>query len=160
MEQEWEEGLSFHRLISQAMRLYFVRSYQVLEKLEVHPGQAPLLFELHRHRGLYQRELCDRLCVRPSTLTVMIRRTEKGGLVERRPDEKDQRMMRIYLTEKGASTVRALFEATKTIEAECFEGVSEEETALLKRLAMQVRDNLSKRLGSLPENPRREGDLC
>ena len=160
MDKEWDENGSFHRIISQAMRLYFARNYQVMERLDIHPGQVHLLLELNRNGGLYQRELCDNLCIRPSTGTVMIQRMAKNGLVERRQDEKDQRVMRIFLTDKGKDTAQELREATREIEEECFAGFSREEILLLKRLAMQVRDNLSKALGGLPENPKREGNLC
>lgn len=101
MDREWTMENSFHRIVSQTMRLYFARNYQVMERLDVHPGQVPVLFEIHRKGGLYQKELCDSLCLRASTVTVMLQRMTKNGLVERRQDEADQRRTRIFLTEKG-----------------------------------------------------------
>lgn len=159
MEPEREEQ-SVYRLVSQTMRLYFAQNYRVLEKLQIHPGQASVLFELHRRDGLYQRELCDILCVRPSTVTVMIRRMEKSGLLRRQADRKDQRMVRIFLTEKGEAAVRRLAEAARELEETCFAGFSREELLLLKRFVMQIKDNLSKLSGGLPEHPKKEGTLC
>lgn len=159
MEPEREEQ-SVRRLISQTMRLYFAQNYRVLEKLQIHPGQAPVLFELHRRGGLCLRELCDILYVRPSTVTVMIRRMEKNGLLYRQTDRKDQRMVRLFLTEKGKAAVRLLAEATGELEKICFAGFSREELLLLKRFVMQIKDNLSKLSGGLPENPKKEGTLC
>lgn len=66
--------------------LYFARCFHVFERLDVHPGQMPVLFEVHRSGRLYQRELCRNLCLRPSTMTVTLRRMEKAGLIERRQD--------------------------------------------------------------------------
>ena len=84
VDREWTMENSFHRIVSQTMRLYFARNYQVMERLDVHPGQVPVLFEIHRKGGLYQKELCDSLCLRASTVTVMLQRMTKNGLVERR----------------------------------------------------------------------------
>ena len=138
MDREWTMENSFHRIVSQTMRLYFARNYQVMERLDVHPGQVPVLFEIHRKGGLYQKELCDSLCLRASTVTVMLQRMTKNGLVERRQDEADQRRTRIFLTEKGEAAIRDLRDATQKVEEECFEGFSMEEILLLKRFAMQV----------------------
>ena len=96
VDREWTMENSFHRIVSQTMRLYFARNYQVMERLDVHPGQVPVLFEIHRKGGLYQKELCDSLCLRASTVTVMLQRMTKNGLVERRQDEADQRRTRIF----------------------------------------------------------------
>lgn len=155
MEPEWEE-FSMHRILSQVMRLYFARNYRMLEKLQVHPGQVPVLFELRRCGGLYLRELCDHLYLRPSTVTVMVRRMEKNGLVRRRPDSKDQRMVRIDLTPKGEETVQRLAQATREMEKECLAGFSREEILLMGRFALQIRDNLNK----ASETPEKEGNLC
>ena len=160
VDREWTMENSFHRIVSQTMRLYFARNYQVMERLDVHPGQVPVLFEIHRKGGLYQKELCDSLCLRASTVTVMLQRMTKNGLVERRQDEADQRRTRIFLTEKGEAAIRDLRDATQKVEEECFEGFSMEEILLLKRFAMQIRDNLAKRMNDMPENPKREGNLC
>ena len=51
-------------------------------------------------------------------------------------------------------------DATQKVEEECFEGFSMEEILLLKRFAMQIRDNLAKRMNDMPVNPKREGNLC
>ncbi len=42
------------------------------------------------------KELADKRKVKASTTTVMIKRMEKAGLVERKQDEKDQRVSRIF----------------------------------------------------------------
>lgn len=160
MDREWTMENSFHRIVSQTMRLYFARNYQVMERLDVHPGQVPVLFEIHRKGGLYQKELCDSLCLRASTVTVMLQRMTKNGLVERRQDEADQRRHPYFPDRKWGGRHRDLRDATQKVEEECFDGFSMEEILLLKRFAMQIRDNLAKRMNDMPENPKREGNLC
>ena len=54
-------------------------------------------------RGCTQKELAEKMQVKPSTLNVMIGRMEKNGYIEKKQDEKDSRKSRIYFTEKGRS---------------------------------------------------------
>lgn len=39
--------------------------------------------------------------VRPSSVSEVLERLEKSGLIERRRDQKDRRVLRVYLTDKG-----------------------------------------------------------
>ena len=64
------------------------------------------------------------------------------------------------IKEAGEAAIRDLRDATQKVEEECFEGFSMEEILLLKRFAMQIRDNLAKRMNDMPVNPKREGNLC
>jgi DNA-binding MarR family transcriptional regulator len=116
----------------------------LLEKIGAYPGQPPLLFILGKHEGLSQKELADLLHIKAATITVMLKRMEKGGLVERRSDPADQRIVRVYFSEKGRKLRNQVLEELKVIEAECFEGFTMEEQVLLRRLLMQMRDNLNK----------------
>lgn len=129
-------------LFPQLARLYFAKSYPSFEKLGIHPGQVPLIFALHEQNGLCQKELTSRMCVKPSTVAVMIRRLERNGLVERRTDEKDQRLTRIYLTGKGDSLFGALHTAVQELEAAFYAGLSQEEILQLHRFFLHLRANL------------------
>ena len=41
--------------------------------------------------------------VRPSSVSEVLERLEKSGLIERRRDQKDRRVLRVYLTDKGSA---------------------------------------------------------
>jgi DNA-binding MarR family transcriptional regulator len=66
-----------------------------------HPGQLMCLRVLTANDGAAQRDLADMLHVARPTVTKMLQGMEKSGLVERRPDEADQRLTRVYLTGAG-----------------------------------------------------------
>ena len=72
----------------------------------------------------------------------MINRMEKVGLLERRQDPDDKRISRIYLTQKGRNMCRELERVKQKIDSECLINLTVEEQILLRRLLMQVRDNL------------------
>lgn len=72
-----------------------------LAEYGAHPGQMFCIKALTAHDGITQRDLAELLHVARPTVTVMLQKMEKAGLVERRVDERDQRYTRIYLTEAG-----------------------------------------------------------
>ena len=56
---------------------------------------------LWQRPGLRQTDLAETLGVEPPTITRMIRRLERGGLVERRRDPDDGRTLRIHPTPRA-----------------------------------------------------------
>lgn len=135
---------SLHKIFGQVVRLHFLRVHSYLDKVGLYPGQAPLLFELKKSDGQSQRELSEKLSVTPATITVMIQRMEKNGYIRRESDEKDKRVSRIYINEKGTDVCMELHDIHVEIEEECMRNFTEEDAILLKRLLKQIRDNLMK----------------
>ncbi|MHB1477218.1 MAG: MarR family winged helix-turn-helix transcriptional regulator [Coriobacteriia bacterium] len=68
---------------------------------ESHPGQAACLLALSRGGGMSQSDLADALHVSRPTVTVMLQKLEAAGALERRTDEHDQRVTRLFLTPRG-----------------------------------------------------------
>lgn len=141
MEKVSEE--SIQKVFLQMARVYFLISQSSLEKMELYPGQPQMLLALDKKNGRSQRELSDCLMVKPATITVMIKRLEKTGFVERKDDKNDQRISRIFLTEKGKNICENLKEMHAEIEKKCFYNFTLEEKILLRRFLIQVRDNLN-----------------
>ena len=64
-------------------------------------GQNRSLALLARNEGMKQADLARNAHVRPSSVSEVLERLEKSGLIERRRDQKDRRVLRVYLTDKG-----------------------------------------------------------
>ena len=133
---------SLYGVFAEIGRLHFLRTHSFLEKTGVYPGQPPLLLALYCRNGQSQKELAKKMRIKPATMTVMIKRMEKTGFVDHKQDEIDQRVSRIYITEKGIKVCEELIVIKKGIEEECFQNFTQDEKMLLRRLLMQVRDNL------------------
>lgn len=138
--EDFEDDI--YALFHQVMRFHFLRSHELLEQIGVYPGQPPLLFALGHHDGLSQKDLANRLNVRPATITVMIKRMEKAGYIKRVQDEIDQRISRVYLTDSGRKLMKEVKQTIKKINYECFTGLTEEEEAFLKTIFIKMRNNL------------------
>jgi DNA-binding MarR family transcriptional regulator len=134
------ESLDF--LFAQICRLKHARVQSLLESLGLYRGQPPVLRALWGREGLTQTEIARHLQVQPATMTKMLKRMEKAGFVERRPDPEDQRVSRVYLTEAGRTVRADVQQVWRTLEEEAFAGFTPEEQALLRRFFLQIRDNL------------------
>jgi DNA-binding MarR family transcriptional regulator len=135
---------SLESLLSGFLRLHHQRMFSLLAKLGLYPGQPPILAMLWQQDGRTQKELAENRRLAPATVTVMLQRMEKAGLIERRPDPADHRVTRVYLTESGR-TIRSEVEAVRqSIDGSCFAGFTVEERVLLRRFLLQMIDNLER----------------
>lgn len=109
----------------------------------MHVGQEMVLSHLWRRDGLAPSELAGLLGVEPPTVTNMLSRMERAGLLERCRDQRDARCTRVYLTEKGQDLRGPVERHWKTVQERAFAGITAEEEALLSGLLARVRDNLT-----------------
>jgi DNA-binding MarR family transcriptional regulator len=68
---------------------------------EVRPAYGSVLLPLFEEDGLRMGDLARRAQLSKQTMTQLIRRLERDGLVERRRDPADARASRIYLTARS-----------------------------------------------------------
>jgi len=136
------ESESLDLLLAQICRLKHARVQALLETLGLYEGQPSMLRSLWAQEGLTHTELARRLRVQPATITKMIQRMEKAGFVERRPDQEDERISRVYLTEAGRAVQAGVQGVWHTLEQEAFAEFGGEERALLRQFLLQIRENL------------------
>jgi DNA-binding MarR family transcriptional regulator len=134
---------SINDILLKVGHAHFLKIHSYVEKIGIHPGQGKVLLILRDLNGINQREICKKLNVKPSTVTVMIKRMEKNNYIERKSDECDQRITRIFITQKGLEVCKLLDEAHKSLEKDCFKNFTDEEIVLIKKLLTKVKDNLN-----------------
>lgn len=133
---------SLYFVFLEILKLHHYRTHTLLDEIGIYPGQPHLLFILSKKDGRSQKELAEILHIKPSTIAVMLKRMEKSKLVERKQDNEDQRISRVYLTDKGREICNKANEIMQNLEKECFDNFSVEEKIILRRLLMQMRNNL------------------
>ena len=84
---------------------------------------------LHREGPLTPTELARRTRTHLATMTGVLRRLERDGWVERRPDAADRRSVRIHAA--GVDRLSAVFARTDEELGELVSGWSEEQVAML-----------------------------
>lgn len=137
---------SLQGLFLQITRLHFLRSHNLMGNTEVHRGQGGLLVSLHFENGQTQKELAHLMGIKPATMTVMIQRMEKNGLVRKEQDKKDQRSTRIYITEKGEEEYRKFQVIWDKMEEEMFANFTVEEKIIFRRLLLQMQSNFLEKM--------------
>jgi DNA-binding MarR family transcriptional regulator len=115
---------------------------ELLQDYELYPGQPPLMFSLEREPGRSQNELAKELGIQKATLTVMLNRMEKTGLVRRESDARDQRISRIFLTDKGKGLLVRLQRTLDVLEEQAMKGFSEEEKQGMREMLARIEKNL------------------
>jgi DNA-binding MarR family transcriptional regulator len=130
----------------------------VWDELGLYRGQPFLLAVLWENEGVTHSELARRIHVSPATMTNMIKRMEKAGFVERRPDAEDQRVSHVYLTDAGRAIRERVDAQWQEIEERVFGSFSDDEQATLRALLERVREELAKLYDGPAEGPLRAGD--
>ena len=140
------DQLPFEMLLRQIGHLYMQHSIRSIQNsdCEFRGGQAGILFALKRQKTMSQRELAEALRIKPPSVTAAIKKLESSGLVMRQRDENDQRVMKLQLTTEGEHYVERIVQSIRETEALAMQNISQEEKLFLRRLLIQIRDNLSK----------------
>lgn len=80
-----------------------------LQSLDIKPPHLDILINLYRTPGISQQDLADKLLVGRSNLSMLLPQMEKRGLLIRRGDPQDRRVLRLELTDDGiALTEKAI----------------------------------------------------
>lgn len=130
-------------LLSQVSQVFRVASDSYINQIDVPRGQATLLCALAKKDGMTQSEIADQLSVQGATVSNMLYKLEEAGLVTRRRDPDDNRLVHVYLTDKGRDIEQSLNVKFAELQELIFKGIGGEELALLRKNLEQIVANIS-----------------
>ena len=139
------EGI--YSLIGKVNHKSAIYGFQLLKEENIHPRQMPLIIHLKKCEGCTQKELAEKMQVKPSTLNVM-----------KKQDEKDSRKSRIYFTEKGRSICEDGHKKFVMIQEKLQEYFTKEEQEELKRLLNKFCDCLDEQTEILKKERKEKSD--
>ena len=87
-------------------------------------AQWAVLAKVERHEGLKQSELAEQMEMQPITLTRLIDRLCDNGWIERRSDDADRRVNRLYLRKAARPLLGKLSGLRSEITATALEGIN------------------------------------
>lgn len=111
-----------------------------IERLGLTSGQFDVIATLGDTPGMCCRELSERTLVTKGTLTGVLDRLTKKGLIEGVSDPADRRIRIIRLTKKGQDTFRRVFPEHVSHMKPFFERLTPEETETLRSLLLKLRE--------------------
>jgi DNA-binding MarR family transcriptional regulator len=115
----------------------------VLARYDAQPPQNLVLDALAEQDGLTPGQLARLLQVAGPTAVKMAQRMEANGLVSRRRDDPDERLVRVYLTERGREIQRPIAKEIREVARTATRGLSAEQRSALYAGLNQIRSNLS-----------------
>ena len=129
---------SFDRISAQMRRNYG----DSLRELNLYVGQENLLYRLWLGDGITQMQMSEHLKCEPPTVTNMVKSLEQNGFIYRKRDERDARIMRIFLTDKGKDLEKPVKEKWKYQQEKLLKSLLPEERLLIRRFLKQMESNL------------------
>lgn len=119
--------MALARLHRQLMHRAFTRQC-------LHPSQALCIWVLAQRGRLTQSELADVLVLSRPSVTRLLQRMERGGLVARQADATDQRQVLVELTESGHELQHRLHDAAAEYAAGALSQLSDGDREELARI--------------------------
>ncbi len=143
---KYSQQRDFAFLLHDVARLMRTVADQRVRALGMTRAQWSVLSRLDRHQGLKQAELAELLDLAPISLTRLVDRLCRNGLVERRPDPSDRRAKRLFLTPKARPVIERLAQVGERLMGDALQGV--DEAAVIASIAnlTSMRNNLRKLL--------------
>ena len=131
-------------ILAQVCRTHRGYASVLLADLGLYVGQEMVLLHLWQEDGLTLSQLAYRLAVQPPTVTKMLERMHKVGLLECRKDAQDHRVSRVYLLDLGRKLQKSVEGIWDVLEERTLADFNLEERVLLRRLLLQLQANLTK----------------
>lgn len=128
-------------LVQAARSMRTVLSRNLIES-GLYAGQDGVMLALAETDGLTAGVLAMKLGVKAPTMTRTIGRMEAQGFLERRADDEDARLTKVYLTMLGRTRLQTIAAAGKTSEEIATRGLSEKQIKTLMKLLRAVDGNL------------------
>jgi DNA-binding MarR family transcriptional regulator len=148
MRKDLNSGLRFGFLIHDVSRLRRIVVDRALKPLGVTRSQWWVLAFLSRRDGMTQTALAEDLDLTKVAVGGLLDRMEAGGLIERRPDPKDGRARRVYLTKDGARQVNTIRENVEQVELGILSEISEPDLDQTARTLLALKETLLAMVGA------------
>jgi DNA-binding MarR family transcriptional regulator len=130
------ETLRFMQRLWHLAHALQVTSRRMMRKLGVTGPQRLVIRVIGQAPGMCPREIATTLGLHPSTLTGVLARLARDGMIERRADPKDRRRVQIWLTPAGRKADR---ERRGTVEAAVRRALARAEGGTIEKTEEMIR---------------------
>lgn len=125
--------------VARILRRNFNRN---IHDLELTQAQWQVLVYVFHHPGIRQAQLAEMLEMQPISIARLIDRMEGSGWVRRTPDPADRRAVNLYLEDKAEPILKTLRTRGAATLKHAFQGISEEDQAIVLNILQRMRGNL------------------
>jgi DNA-binding MarR family transcriptional regulator len=132
----------------QAARLHRARTGDRLAKLGLFAGQEQVVQALATAGTMTMGDLAALLRVRPPTASKTVTRLAALGIVERRAESGDGRVVRVQLTEAGLAKAEAIERIQEEVEGELLDHLDKTDRRRLRKLLRKAARGLAEAAGA------------
>ena len=104
-------------------------------------SQWKIIAALAIHSGLSQKELADFLSLDASSLVPVIDKMEQNQFLIRKPDPKDRRHNRVFITKKSESVINSIVDAILKLRKIIYKDISDREIEIAKKVLQKLTEN-------------------
>ncbi|MBR0875513.1 MarR family transcriptional regulator [Bradyrhizobium tropiciagri] len=133
---------NFMFTLGELFRLIRVYADKEAARYGITRAQWAVLAKVERSEGMKQTELAELLEVQPITLTRLIDKLCDNGWIERRSDENDRRVNRLYLKKAARPLLGKLAGLRSELTATALEGISPADAHRLLTQLEQIKENV------------------
>jgi MarR family 2-MHQ and catechol resistance regulon transcriptional repressor len=132
------------RLLAECMQLFEKNSSARVRALGFTESQFDIIATLGNTDGMTCKELGEKTLITKGTLTGVLDRLDKKGLIERARGHADQRQLFVKLTAVGANTFNEIFPQIVQQGRQNFASYGDQDFMSLERELLKLKDCLSK----------------
>ncbi len=133
------------RLLAECMRLFEKNSSARVRSLGFTESQFDIIATLGNTAGMTCKELGEKTLITKGTLTGVLDRLDKKGLIARTQGDDDRRQLFIKLTRAGEQTFADIFPQVVKQGRQSFARYSEEDFVALERELLKLKNCLSEK---------------
>ena len=129
-------------LLTTAQHSVFQYFSGCLEKYDITPAQYGVLSCLWDIEYSTPKQIAEELCLEMSTISGVLDRMQKKGLIERAANEKDRRGIRVIVTEKGKELAEHIASAALKIQNAVSHNVDKDELSVFYSVLERIYNNI------------------
>ena len=134
--------LNFLFTLAEVQRLLRAYADKTAARFGITRAQWAVLAKVERNEGIKQTELAEQMEMQPITLTRLIDKLCENGWIERRGDETDRRVNRLYLRKAGRQLLGKLSSLRSELTATALEGINPADAHRLLSQLESIKENV------------------
>jgi DNA-binding MarR family transcriptional regulator len=139
---DWNPASSPTFWVNHASRAIMRRFEERLRPLGFGMAYLPVVVALEEQGPLQQKALLEHARIEQPTMTALLARMERDGLIRRKADPTDARARLVSLTPHAESVLTNVKQAMLEVVETALDGVSDKERTLLMKVLQRVVKNL------------------
>jgi MarR family transcriptional regulator, transcriptional regulator for hemolysin len=148
--------MNFLFTLGELQRLVRAHADRQAARYGITRAQWAVLAKVERFEGMKQSELAEQMEMQPITLTRLIDRLCDNGWIERRSDDTDRRVNRLYLRKAGRALLGRMDGLKSEITATALEGISPSDAQRLLTQLETIKENVRNAIAEAEDDARKE----